>query len=118
MKTICKQVCNDCPFGKKSTKGWLGPYSVKEIQDAIQFEYLFGCHKQLGDDPSENRKKIESGEINMCRGFMLSAEKSCKLFGQNPNTGKELRELQDNLNPTKKELENTLSKWEFAKHHN
>lgn len=115
--TVCKKMCNECPFRTNSPNGWLGSHTIEEIQNSIQFEGLFSCHKQRGDDQYENEQKILSGEHNICRGFMLSAKKSCKVFGQNPNTRAELRRLQEELNPTEEELENTLSKWDFAKHH-
>lgn len=115
--TACKKMCNECPFHKDSPAGWLGDHSIEEITNAIQFEQLFSCHKQRGESPALNRKEMENGDQNICRGFLLSATKSCKMFGQNPDTGKELRRLQDELEISDEERENVLSKWDFAKHH-
>lgn len=115
--TVCKKMCNECPFSKKSIKGWLGDHTVSEITNAIQFEQLFSCHKQRTDDVLLNERQMENGKQNICRGFVLSATKSCKMFGQNPSTGAELRRLQKEVNPTEEEMESVLSKWDFEKHH-
>lgn len=59
--TVCKKVCNECPFRAKSLPGWLGSHTVDEIQNSIQFEGLFSCHKQRGPNQSENEEKIITG---------------------------------------------------------
>ena len=115
--TTCKKLCNECPFSKKSLKGWLGSHTVDEVLNSQQFEGLFSCHKQRGDDLKENERKLISGEHNVCRGYILSATVSCKMFGQNIHTGEELRRLQKENPPTDEERENILTRWEFKDHH-
>lgn len=117
--TTCKKMCNECPFSKNSLRGWLGGFSIEETLNAQQFEQLFSCHKQREDDEEENSRKIVNGEINICRGFILSASLSCKLFGQNPSTGKELARLQVEVKAsiTDDEKEMVLRRWDFPKHH-
>lgn len=112
---ICPKICKECPFSNKSSSGWLGPWKVEEIMDFQQFEGLFGCHLHLTDDEEENCRKIEVGEIPICRGYIASADKSCKVFGQNPITGKSLYKLQEQI--TEEDKESVLSRPEFRKHH-
>ena len=111
--TMCKTVCNDCPFSKDSLRGWLGPHTLEEILDTQQYEGLFSCHMRRKDESSE--EEIRNGSLPICRGFIASASASCKLFGQTPTTGPELKRLQDMLTPNDKE--NILSRWEFKNHH-
>lgn len=113
----CKKVCNQCPFKNNSIKGWLGSHTIQDIQLSLQFELLYSCHKQRTNNEELNKKLVEEGKHKICRGFLISASKSCKLFGQNPFTGSELKRLQNELEISKEENETILNKWEFQKHH-
>lgn len=115
--TICKKVCNECPFQKDSPPGWLGDHSIDEILTAIQFEHLFSCHLQRSDDANVNKLEMENGRQSICRGFIMSAKVSCKRFGQNPNTGSELLKLQESIDDDDPQLKNIMNKWEFKTHH-
>lgn len=114
----CKKVCQECPFRKDSASGWLGDHTTEQIINAINFEHLFSCHMQRGEDVNVNHKAIEEGEQHICRGFLICASKSAKMFGGNPNTGSELKRLQSSLILEDEERENIMNKWEFSKHHN
>lgn len=113
---ICPKVCKECPFLNTSIRGYLGPYQADEIMDIQQYEGLFGCHLQLGQNEKENQSKILSGEIKICRGYILSATLSCKQFGQNPIYGKALRELQNKVN-SEEGKEKILTKFNFRQYH-
>ena len=113
--TMCKKVCKECPFSENSAPGWLGEHTVEEVQESIQFERLFSCHLQRTEFADINQEEMESGVQNICRGFVISASKSCKRFGQNPSNGEELLKLQQRI--SKKEHEGILNKWDFKKHH-
>ena len=115
--TVCAKICNQCPFSKTSLPGWLGGFSADDILEAQQNESLFSCHLHREEDSKENGKKIESGEHPICRGFLVSAEVSCKMFGQNPKTGKALYDLIKTMTITKEEKESVLSRFTFRKHH-
>lgn len=112
---ICKKICNECPFKIGAVKGYIDYHTPEEILEKMQFEFPFSCHLQRGDDPDENMRKIHSGEQQVCRGFVATADKSCKLFGQNPIYGKELRRLQDTI--TEEDLKQVYSKWDWLKYH-
>lgn len=113
--TMCKKVCKECPFSEKSPSGWLGDHTIEGITEAIQFEQLFSCHLQRSEFIDINKQQVESGVQNVCRGFVISASKSCKRFGQNPITGEQLLKLQNEIK--KSEFEGVLSKWDLKKHH-
>lgn len=114
--TVCKKICAECPFSKSSPKGWLGSHSLQGVLDAQQDEKLFSCHLQRKEGMTID--DIECGDVKICRGFLVSASKSDITFGQNPETGKELRKLQAMVESEAKEDKNTiLSRQEFEEHH-
>lgn len=112
MYRVCKKICNECPFSKDSMKGWLGPHSIEELMDYIQFEYPFSCHKTRDDETTDIA--IAAGDYPVCRGFVAAASKSFKLFGTT-EAGRQMRLFQDQITPEEKEM--VLSKWEFREHH-
>ena len=105
---VCKKVCVECPFKKDSLKGWLGEHTVQGILDSQQYETPFTCHMQRDNIKDHN-------EIDLCRGLFISANKSFKLMGQNPNFGKEMLEIQKTTRDDSRE--NILSRREFLDHH-
>lgn len=114
--TMCKKICKECPFDKKSPQGWLGPHEPEDIVEGINLEILFPCHMHINEENEESTNElIESGKIPICRGFLASASKSFKMFGGNPSTGSELRKLQKEI--TEEDKNQVLNKWEFLKHH-
>ena len=114
--TVRKKICMECPFSKSSPKGWLGPHSLKGVLGAQQGEELFSCHLQRKDGMTV--ENIKSGEVKICRGFLVSTSKSGITFGQNPGTGKELGKLQASVDSEEMEDKNDiLSRQEFEVHH-
>lgn len=79
---VCSKLCGECPFSNKSPQGWLADYSVDDIQNFMNGEALFPCHKMVADDDmnqAEVQEAIESGEMKLCRGYVESFIKSCKM---------------------------------------
>lgn len=114
--TICKTLCNECPFTKSAPKGWLGPHTLEDVLSTQQRGELFSCHMLRKEDMS--RKDIESGAVRICRGFIASATKSGIAFGQVSETEKGLRELQILVADEDREDPDTiLSSEEFEEHH-
>jgi len=94
----------------------LGSHSLEGVLAAQQEEKLFSCHLQRKDGMTNS--DIECGEVKICRGFLVSASKSDITFGQNAQTGKELRKLQAMVESEAKEDKGTiLSQQEFEAHH-
>lgn len=115
--SICEKVCPQCPFRKNAGPGWLGPHSVEEIQETMSREALFSCHMKRTDDVEFNKMAVEVGQHPICRGFVISASKSCKRFGGNPDTGQELWRLQEGLDRSSPEFDEIMSIYEFIEHH-
>lgn len=38
------RMCKECPFRLKAPRGWLGPWSVDDIEDMLRFDHEFICH--------------------------------------------------------------------------
>lgn len=114
--TACIKICTECPFSKTSPKGWLGDHSLGGILSAQQDEKLFSCHLQRKEGMTND--DIKSGDVKICRGYLVSASKSGITFGQNPETGQALGALQALVNAEAREDKDTiLSGQEFEEHH-
>ena len=94
-------------------KGWLGHHTIEEILHIQQMEGLFSCHMSRTDESTI--EDIYMGVLPICRGFLASASASCKMFGQNPETGLALKQLQSEI--TDEEKKQVLTRWEFKEHH-
>lgn len=110
---MCKKICGECPFKKDSLPGWLGPHDVDDIMNMQQFEQPFSCHRTRDDKTTI--ESIISGDYPVCRGFVASASASCKLFGQNPEYGSKLRQLQKEITDEDKSL--VLTRQNFRDYH-
>lgn len=106
-------ICSECPFKKDSLPGYLGPHSLDQVLWSQQQELPFSCHKERTD--KSDISDIVSGKLHICRGWMASASKSCKLFGTHPFYGEELKELQKDIDP--KDVVQVMDKTEFKKYH-
>lgn len=114
--TMCKTLCNECPFSTSSPKGWLGPHTLDGMLDAQQNGTLFSCHMLRKQDMKIGN--IECGEVRICRGFIASAIKSGFTFGQGSEAEKALGSLQDQVKREAKEnVDVILSRQEFEAHH-
>ena len=113
---IRKSICNECPFSKGSLKGWLGGEAVEDTLNCMQFDQAFSCHMHRTEETHQG--DIWVGDLPICRGFMMSAKKSCKMFGQMITVDSILlKDLQKRTDFSSEELEQVLSKQEFRKHH-
>lgn len=113
--TICKKMCGECPFLKDSAQGYLDYHDPQEILDDMNRDIPFSCHLQRADDPQLNAEELENGNQNVCRGYVATASKSAKLFGQHPFYGKQMRGLQDTI--TAADKDQVLNKWDWLKYH-
>ena len=112
---ICAKICKECPFSIGSAKGWLGPHDANDIVADMNRDLPFSCHLVRGDDEQENQEKMENGEHPICRGYVASATRSAKQFGQHPYYGKQMRELQKQI--TEEDENQVMNKWTFLKYH-
>lgn len=66
-----KVPCNDCPWRRNATAGWLGPYSAERWLSAVQGEDAIACHQTLdGDGWREHTRQ--------CRGAAIFRANVCK----------------------------------------
>ncbi|HHH44329.1 MAG TPA: hypothetical protein ENK49_09340 [Gammaproteobacteria bacterium] len=114
--SICKTLCNECPFSTSSKQGWLGPHTLDSMLDAQLNGTLFSCHLLRKQDMSA--VDIESGQVRICRGFIASATKSGISFGQASEAEKALAGLQQQVaHEAKEDEEMILSRQEFEQYH-
>ena len=114
--SICKRICNECPFTKSSPKGWLGPHSLEDVLLTQAESKLFSCHMLRKTEMSQ--EDIESGEVRICRGYIASTTKSGLCFDDETEVGKALRKLQVTVAlEAYEDQEIILSNYEFTQHH-
>lgn len=66
--------CDQCPFRKKSPRGWLGPWTPELIvEQVLAGDVRFGCHKTVTDDG------VDDGKVEQCAGASKFANNICKL---------------------------------------
>lgn len=109
----CKSACTECPFSSKSPRGFLADYDANDFLTFMNLEIAFPCHMTMGEvdiKAEETQKKIESGEMKLCRGYLESMIKSCK-SPRNSFLKKHIDEIRNNLS------DHTMSIFEFMKHH-
>lgn len=113
---VCSRVCNECPFSSNSLPGYLGPHATNDIIQMMNFEHPFSCH--LHRDEETTYDDIKNGLVPVCRGFMVSASLSCKMFGGSLEFGSDLKRIQDQVKKDMIEKEGSiLNKVDFIKYH-
>ena len=113
--TVCKKLCGDCPFSKKSFKGFLADYTIQDFVDFQNNDVSFPCHKVMtdGDNSLDKvQKMFDNNELYFCRGYVESFIRSAKM----PRTNTKLKEAIDIV---RKEglSDNGMSMHEFRKFH-
>ena len=112
---ICSKICNDCPFSSNSVNGWLADYNIEDFKSMMDQEVLFPCHMMMKEDDltvDKAQEKIIKGELKLCRGYMESMIKSCKM----PKFNKYLLNVRQKV---KEEgvSDSSMSIYSFTKHH-
>jgi hypothetical protein len=113
--SVCKKICNECPFSNKSLNGWLGGYTIDDVMTFQRTETSFPCHKMMTQEnlsPTQVDRAIKNGDMKLCRGYVESMVKSCK----SPFANKFLIEA---IAEVKAEglSEDSMAIWDFKKHH-
>jgi len=111
---FCAKLCNECPFSNQSVPGWLAEYSIADFSMMQNSEQLFPCHMMQTDDLTNDEviEKIEIGELKLCRGYVESLVKSCKMPKFN-NILLEARKIVKEQGLS----ENSMSMHQFQKYH-
>jgi len=114
--SICKRICNECPFTHASPEGWLGPHSLDDVLITQIERRFFSCHMLRKEEM--DKQDIELGAVKICRGYIASSTKSGIEFGDKTEDEKALRELQIMVAAEAQEdLDTILSDKEFIIHH-
>lgn len=53
------KMCDQCPFRLASPRGWLGPWTVDQLEAVVHSEAEFICHKSIDVLHSKNRTDDE-----------------------------------------------------------
>jgi hypothetical protein len=61
----CKVPCNDCPWRRNATPGWLGPYEADEWIRAAHGEGAVACHQTIPAGDGWGPKTVQ------CRGMAI-----------------------------------------------
>lgn len=61
----CAVPCNDCPWRRNATPGWLGPYTAHEWADAAHREGAVACHQTIPEGGGWGPKTVQ------CKGMAI-----------------------------------------------
>lgn len=106
-----KTMCSECPFRQKAPAGWLGPYTIKDIEEMIQYDQGLVCHvsvKELSDEGLDETEIEEAGQH--CVGMLRYMSNMCRL-SRDPATiqaQRALKEVKDQA---------VIPPWKFREHH-
>lgn len=102
-----KKPCGECPFRKKSLRGWLGNWeSPEEILSQAHSEAGLPCHTSYNSDGLH--PELEEKEPHICVGALQNCNMSFKIF-VNPK----LREIAKSVGKS----DEILNSREFIQHH-
>lgn len=103
MKDNLKQPCVECPFRKKSLRGWLGGLSAQMTHDLVLAEANFACH-MTRHQPDEL--------MSRCKGSQLFLLNHCK----SPKFNEPLAAALEQTRREKHDLSQYLG-FDFIEHH-
>lgn len=106
---MCRKPCGECPYTKNSAPGYFCGHKMKVYENYIIGDNIVACHTRSKFDDSLKLSIIP------CYGHILAQIKSCKV-----PTNPDLVRLHSDIISLKKYgylLANSLSKVDFAKHH-
>lgn len=70
--------CNDCPWRREATPGWLGPHTPKDWIKIAHGEQPIACHQTIVTEPGEERGDWEHPQMRQCRGAAIFRANVCK----------------------------------------
>lgn len=107
------QMCAECPFRANAPSGWLGPWSIGDVEEMLQGDSTFICHTEVAEMKGDNEDiedDIIAEEGQHCVGFLRYMSSLCKL-SRDPDKAAAQRELK-----TVPDLA-VIPAWQFRKHH-
>lgn len=80
MRFTQRKMCAECPFRAAAAPGWLGPYSVEELAQAVHMDGELACHV---DVKKQHRKHGEDADVSdvvqHCVGMLRYQRSVCKI---------------------------------------
>lgn len=67
-----KEPCNDCPWRREATRGWLGPFDAVDWLASIHGEAAIACHQTIPEGGGW------SEQTRQCRGAAMFRAHVCK----------------------------------------
>ena len=71
--------CDDCPWRRIATRGWLGPMDAHEWIEAAHGESAIACHKTIRRTNDEGVGDWDNPEMRQCRGMSIFRENVFKV---------------------------------------
>ena len=106
-----KKMCNECPFRKKSIKGWLGPHTGTDMQTMVHNGQGFTCHKEVNALTAQGYDEEEiANDGQHCVGMLRYRNKVCKTSRNAEERAHQsaLKDIED---------EEVLDAFTFVEHH-
>jgi len=72
--------CNDCPWRRKSARGWLGPYDADEWIALAHSDEPIACHETIDEDAVDDEGEADWNQpgLRQCRGAAIYRKNICK----------------------------------------
>jgi hypothetical protein len=105
-------MCDECPFSKTATVGWLGPHDPQTFVEITEFDIPFACHKQIPEGGWEEGKEVSKN--NMCKGYTLMRINQCK---SSRDSNSVLSKCEVDLRDSKESSNVFKNVWDFVKYH-
>ncbi len=105
------KMCAECPFRKNAAPGWLGPWTIAQLEEMIQFDHDFICHMDVRRLENEGLEKDEVDEQGQhCVGMLRYTNGLCKLSrdAEKAEAQRALRKVED---------QPTIEPRKFREHH-
>jgi hypothetical protein len=72
------QPCNDCPWRRVATAGWLGPYGAARWLEIAHSESPVACHKTIRVENPGDEGDWADPAMRQCRGIAIFRDHVCK----------------------------------------
>lgn len=82
MKVTLRPPCRECPFLKKSLRGWLGPDTPEKVWAKVHSDgpYGYPCHMDTEQAIADGSDLMDPNSVEQCVGAILHAKKTGKRY--------------------------------------
>ena len=75
---VCNKVCNDCPWWRTSTPGWLGPMTAEEWIELARSDDPIACHQTIKVEEGQEAGDWNHPMMRQCAGAAIFRANICK----------------------------------------